>query len=473
MANSAYKAFVEAYNNFDYRPLKGESLRKFYVDDFTKDTVKSIKSAVKITERFRKILVIGHTGCGKSTILNKVTEELQYDYHVVSFSIADELNMMDIETLDILMVVYMQLIHAAKEKGIESPLLQRFEEFIKESLNLDEVGFNLLELLSFKIKVEPESREKIRKAFRTRLETLQSNLSEACETISKQSATFKLTKQASEDLGDETIPIPQDVLNALQPLRNQEYTTKEEFSKIVEQHIEDKKQADRYKDLILKHAKTEKDVLIIIDDLDKLAQYPAEKIFCQETHLLSMIDAKIIFTFPLATYYSPAFVQIGDEFTDEFIRLVNLYNVQREYQQASLDMLKKLVLKRIDGQYVSDDAMKYLIDHSGGLLRDLVSFMQDACKIAIDEEAESIDNNAGIPQKVVQTKINEYNRLFDFPKYEQDVREIMEKQDRGRIQSEHLIHLLRYRFILEYGKLAEHSWYDAHPCLKKCLKRSR
>ena len=37
-----YDAFVKAYNNFDYRPLEGESMRKFYVDDFTKDTTNSI-----------------------------------------------------------------------------------------------------------------------------------------------------------------------------------------------------------------------------------------------------------------------------------------------------------------------------------------------------------------------------------------------------------------------------------------------
>jgi len=55
MSDVTYDAFVKAYNNFDYRPLKGEFLRKFYVDDFTKDTTDSIVKTVKISERFRKI----------------------------------------------------------------------------------------------------------------------------------------------------------------------------------------------------------------------------------------------------------------------------------------------------------------------------------------------------------------------------------------------------------------------------------
>lgn len=474
MANSAYDALVEAYNNFDYRPLKGEGLRKFYVDDFTKDTVKSIKSTVKITERYRKILVIGHTGCGKSTILNKVAEELKNDYHIVSFSVADELNMMDIDTIDILTVIYLQLVEYARKRQIRE-LMQALKDLLqlaKDRLDPNvsaEAGVELWKTLTFKIKVEPEFRDKIRKEFKTRLETLQKNITEACKTISQRTATFKLTEKSFRNLCHETVSPPEKMLKALLPLQDQEYATEEAFMKVILEHVKDEKLVERYKGLFTKHARTEKDILVIIDDLDKLTETPAEKIFCKETHLLTMLDAKIIFTFPLANYYSPTFVQIGDQFSDEFIRLVNLYNIAGEYLPDSLDMLKKLVLKRIEPQYVSDDAMKYLIDHSGGLLRDLVKFMQDACKIAIDEETKIIDSSTGIPQKVVQARVNEYKHHFDFPKYGNDLQEIIDKRDRAKINSEHLIHFLRYRFVLEYGKRGEESWYDAHPCLKKCL----
>jgi signal recognition particle GTPase len=115
MANENYDDFVKAYNNFDSRPLAGESMRKFYVDDFTKDITHSIIKTIQITERFRKILIIGHTGCGKSTILNKVAEELKDQYHVVAFSVADKLNLMDIETIDILTTIYLQLICSLKD----------------------------------------------------------------------------------------------------------------------------------------------------------------------------------------------------------------------------------------------------------------------------------------------------------------------------------------------------------------------
>lgn len=406
MANEHYNDFVEAYNRFDSRPLKGQSMKDFYVDDFTKDITNSIIKTIEITDKYRKILVIGHTGCGKSTILNKVAEELKKRYHVAAFSVADTLNLMDMETIDVLMTIYLQLLYSLKEvqEGID-PFLRASGELIKEirkKLKLDgEVGFNLLESISFKIKVESEARETIREEFRKQVETIQQNISNVYDEIRK---------------------------------------------------------------------KTKKDILIIIDDLDKLQdEASTKKIFFKEAHMFIMLKAKIIFTFPLATYYSPEFVHITDKFSHEFIRLLNLYNIEKNYQESSLAVLKKLVLKRIEQKFISPEALKYLIDHSGGLLRDLIKFIQDACKIAIDRDLPVIDEKTS--QKVVCDKINEYDRLFDFTKYENKVKKIIETQNRYAVENEILVYLLRYLFVLQYGRQGEQTWYDAHPCLKDRLKR--
>lgn len=404
MADENYDAFVKAYNNFDSRPLEGESMRKFYVDDFTKDITHSIIKTIQITEKFRKILIIGHTGCGKSTILNKVAEELADKYHVVAFSVADKLNLMDIETIDILTTIYLQLICSLKDmqQGIEG-ILKSFGELvknIKNKLNLEEVEFKLLESISFKIKVESESRDAVREAFRKQVETIQQNISKVCEEILE---------------------------------------------------------------------KTKKDILIIIDDLDKLKDEDlTEKIFFKESHMITMPKAKIIFTFPLATYYSSGFLHITDKFSHEFIRLVNLYDIEKNYLESSFAILKKLVMKRIDERFISDNALKYLINHSGGLLRDLIKFMQDACKIVIDRDLSVIDDETS--KKVIRDKVNEYGRLFDFPGYESEVKKIIESQNKFSTENKTLVYLLRYLFILEYGKQGEQTWYDAHPCLKSLIR---
>ncbi|MDM8540753.1 AAA family ATPase [Desulfococcaceae bacterium HSG9] len=411
MSDDTFDAFVKAYNNFDYRPLEGESMQKFYVDDFTKDTTNSIVKTVKISERFKKILIIGHRGCGKSTILNKVAEDLQNEYHIVSFSVTEELNIMDVEAIDILMVIYLQLINSIKSNEIhgvkdnndwKEQVLKPFEKLISQNLKIKEAegAISLLKIVSFKIKVEPESRDAIRKGFKKQLQRLQQNISDACKEISK------LKK---------------------------------------------------------------KDMLVIIDDLDKLQDEEAcDKIFFKETHLLSKLESKIIFTFPLFAYYSPAFRLISDQFDNKFIQLVNLYDIDENIKESSMTILKKLVLKRIDPKHVSDEAMQYLIDKSGGLLRDLILFMQNACKIVIDKEASVINDE--IVQKVIHDKINEYNRIFNFPGYKDKVKQIIQDKNKEGTKNDDVIYLLRYLFVMEYGSAGEKSWYDAHPCLKACLE---
>ncbi len=403
--NNITEALTEAYNNFDSRPLAGETLRKFYIDDFTKIPVNSIKTTIKISEKFRKMLVIGHRGCGKSTILNKVAEELKEDFHIISFSAADTLNMNDVETIDILISIYLQILNSINESGISVPIAS-FDDImntVKSRLKISEAGVNLLKILTFKIKVENESRSALREEFRNQIEILDNGISECIDRISKH------------------------------------------YQKVV------------------KNSKR-KDVLIIIDDLDKLDSECGEKVFFQDSHLLTMPKAKIIYTFPLETYYCESFNTFKDRYEDQFISLVVVD--QEKNGDIGIKKLQKMVLQRIDQQYITEEALKEMIPASGGLLRDLIKFMQDACKKAIVHDAKIIDKT--IAEQVINSTANHYKRLFDFPNYREYVMKISSNSQRSEIENKKLIYLLKYLFILEY-RFKDDLWYDAHPCLKKIL----
>jgi len=390
-----YDAFVKAYNNFDSRPLSKEWGKDFYIDDFTKDAVNEITTTIRITERFKKMLVIGHRGCGKSTILNKVAEDLQNEYHVVAFSAADVINMMDVEVVDILLGTYLQVLESVEKKPkLSGKLLEPFRRlmgfFFKD---IQEV--NLLGVTSIKFKVEPESREAIRQGLRSQMDMLQKNLSKACDDI---------------------------------------------------------------------HVESKKDILIIIDDLDKLETKFAERIFYANSDLLTLPQAKIVYTFPLDTYYCSDFIRIRDRYADQFISLVNLKSAKGDYLEASRQALAKLILRRIDKSLIAEEAMQYLIDMSGGLLRDVVKFMQDACKLAIVDKSLRIE--PATVGNAINAHINDYYRVFDFPKYIEKVQYIAETKK--TIDNETLVYLLRYLFVLEYRHNQE-LWYDVHPCLNKAL----
>ncbi|MCP4107663.1 MAG: AAA family ATPase [Desulfobacteraceae bacterium] len=404
-----YNTFAKAYNNFDSHPLKGESLKQFYSDDLNRDTVKRIITSVSKAEPHKNILITGHIGSGKSTILNKIAELLKDKYHIAAFSASDELNLTDVETPDILVVIYLHLIKSVKDNLPEN-VLKSFEQIMKPArkhLNINtENPVKLLETVLLKIRTQTESRVIIRKIFRKNIEILQQYISKACNTISKQ---------------------------------------------------------------------VKKEVLIIADDLDKLDNESAEKIFFGEPSALAMPEPRIIYAFPLAACYSPSYACIADKFASESVPLIHLRDIHGKYQKESLVKLMKLALKRIDKKLISGEALKCLAEKSGGLPGDLIKSMQDACKIAASNGAPVITED--ISKKAVQYNISEYKRFFDFPKYEKQVIKIIKTRRRDEIAVENISYLLQYHFVLKYGAQendkSDKSWYGAHPYLRKCFERGK
>jgi len=396
--------FIKSYNHFDGRPLIGQTLRDFYIDDFCKTSVKEIATTVEISEQFRKMLLIGHRGCGKSTILNKVAEELRAKYYVVSFSASDELNMMDVETVDILLAAYLQLLKSLDKNWLiklleKDSTIKEFIDILKKPLKLETSikDIELFKTIAFKFKVENESRAEMRSGLHGQIKELLDNIDKICKEIEKQK---------------------------------------------------------------------EKTILIIIDDLDKLETNFAEKIFFENQLLLTLPKVKVIYTFPLDTYYCDDYIRISDRYDDQFIPLVNLKNKEGQEITANIDSLWKLINCRIESNLVKPEAGNYLIENSGGLLRDLVKFMQDACKLAIVEEKEVIDLE--IAQQVVSKYINDYYRVFDTVKYKTAIEAISATKEKDG--NENLIYFLRHLFALEYRQ-DKQLWYDIHPCLKMALAR--
>ena len=402
------KNFKNAYNNFDIRKLSGGFLANFYVEEFTKKSVERIIATINVSKYSWKMLVIGHKGCGKSTIINKVAEEIKNDYHIVVFEANEVLNLMDVETIDILVAIYMQILKSMQRQQIKVSmnLFRKIMDFVKEDVDWNETADKLLDKLSIKLKAEDKTRGKVREKLRTQIRILQENIAGACKDIQKAS---------------------------------------------------------------------NKEVIVIIDELDKLDRELAQKIFIQDSTLITMQEVKIIFTFPLESYYSESYLTVKEQYRSQLIPLVNLYNIEKQYQQQSLLDLRDLVFKRIDAALVEDDALKYLIDNSGGLLRHLMKFMQDACLTCIIDNSHKIDKK--IAEQTVAGFVNDYVRLYDHYQYGEQVSRFVAKVQktkyfltREELDNKTLISLLSILFLLEY-RHENDLWYDLHPCFKKSLDR--
>ncbi len=438
--------FKKAYNYFDPKPLEIKQLEEFYIEYFSQSAVKELKTTIDITEKYRKLLVVGHRGCGKSTVLNKICQDIQEkknQYTIVAFSASDVVNISEIEAIDILFAIYFRVFektlqsdskeqldkinkqrpndnigggtnllpNASKvpvKEELESsvatiPIIKnQFQELFKKlsiPIGLSDVNVSLLGLISFKYKVESETRSNVRIKLKEETKELQRNIKNACDTLK---------------------------------------------------------------------SITKKETIIIIDDLDKLSSDVAKNIFFKNYNLLSDTPSKVIYTFPLDVYYEPEYNKYSDLYDEIFIPICNLTDIAGNERYENKNALFEMVYKRIDKKLVSPIALSYLIDMSGGLLRDLVKFMQDACKFAIMDKINQITED--IAKKVVERKINAIDRVFDSIKYKEVIFEI--ERDHHSISKEHLVYLLHNLFVREYREGSD-VWYIIHPCLKKALTSSK
>lgn len=109
------ESFEEMIKVFSPFPLNGENYTEFYVDTSKERSVmnasKSIVNCFNIDiNPYMKILFMGHKGCGKSTEIKNISEQLKDKYSIVNFSIADEVELQGIEYIDVVFIVMEQLL---------------------------------------------------------------------------------------------------------------------------------------------------------------------------------------------------------------------------------------------------------------------------------------------------------------------------------------------------------------------------
>jgi len=467
--------FTEAYHNFGNFPLTEENYERFGIDLLTKDIVDHIIKTIETSERLQKILVIGHSGCGKTTVLRQVAhdEELNKKNHVIMFSLGKELNLLDIESIDIMLVIYMKLIYALPS-DLSRNHMEAFDRLLKNSIegfDIKDVIPDLMKIVSFKLRTDYKFRKNIRKNLKKNIADLQKNISMVCKEFSSQIyRCYRITERVLKSLQDQEVS--EKVISQLQTIKGEEYKSELKFSRILQDQIGDV-QTMHYKPVIIKHAWIESpmDPVIIIDSSDKLLHKAVKQIFFEESHILRTLEAKIIFSFPLSAYYHPNFFQIRDFFLNEFIRPVNLYDMTGYFHEDAFESLSNMIGKRMERELISDDALKYIITSSGGLLRDLVRMMQMCCKTSVSEKNKIIDKKTA--QRAVNEMTDIYTRFMDFSEYRELLEKIMKTRFKTGMLHNKLTYLLKYHFVLEYGINKNPTWYDVHPCLKESFLRQQ
>lgn len=393
------------------KALFDEELKKYYVEMGENETrVLKLKIRLELgleTGEPIKILFTGHGGSGKSTALNRLVSNLSDKFFVVNYNVLDLLGD-DIDYTDVLFSILAQLVENARKNKISlgSALIERTNKW-------------------------------------------------------GQTITENLISSTKEGLGfGAGLP---GLLNIFTWMKS-ENDTRTEIRKEISPRVSEL--ISIINDTVIEIESTGKQVLVIIDNLEKLNPEKALNLFWNHGTQLSQPMCKIIYTFPISLKISDRFTQIRMNFSDD-IMYPNIKihepngSVNRESKERAL--MKEIVAKRVNSNLFEPEALEYIIDMSGGVLRDYIRIIRDSAVTALTRGKTVID------KAVAEEVVSDLKNTFQAQLSDEDYDVLLEvsrsksiKRDQG------LVGLLHNLSVLEYAN--GRNWCDLHPIVRTILE---
>ena len=417
------EAFQRAYVNLDLLPLQGQKeLEKFRVT-YGEDVLAELEQLIEDDDsRDRKTIFAGHRGCGKSTLLAEFGRRCEEgNYFVVLFSIANTIEMSDVNHINILFAIAVNLMAKAEQEevNISPSLRQSFLDWFATKTQTvatgaevkAEAGFNLFSLIQNKLKAEASVRNELKREFERKVSELVAQINAIAAAVE----------------------------NA-----------------------------------------TGKQILVIIDDLDKLDLATVREVYREHIKALFLPGFRIIYTTPIASLRDgPLRATMISETDDQIVEMqvaklfkkvdsrAEAMEPIEENRQKLCDMLDR----RIGPQLMEPEIAEAIVLKSGGVLRELIRLANKCCRICLRQirRAEN-EETILINQEVFDQAVQDMRLDFEAPLGKADY-EILRatyqsfKPEDPKAQA--FLDLLHGLHILEYrnGQI----WYDLHPVVTDLL----
>jgi hypothetical protein len=410
---------TKAMNNFSITKLEFSGQAgpaqspEFYVDR-SGNPFGEVRTLLLGSQGYDKILFTGHIGSGKSTELNRIAAdpEVQKKFMVVRYSVSDELDIMAISHIDVLISIGAKV----------------FELAVKAKLRLN-AGF-LKELRSWKNTVTEFEKIQVEEAGVEAKAKLSAFFATVLGNLKREHLTRKKVREELEPRLSELLKI----LNLI---------------------IDDVKLA----------LPPGKDLLVVIDDLDHITNIEdAKRLYREAGSFLLEPRCKIIYTIPIALHYSAEFKEILNVFgMSYFLPNVRVRTRTGKPDPGGFQELKTLVSKRMDLSLIDDDALKATIENSGGVVRELVRILRDACVKAVNRKRGRIALD--LANESCAMLRNEFGRMLDKEHYEK-----LEQIKKTKIAGSDplTLQILHNLAALEYQN--NERWCDIHPLVDKLLQ---
>nr|WP_325237952.1 hypothetical protein [uncultured Oscillibacter sp.] len=414
-------------NAFDPLALSMQELARFYYNGTmparTKD--KYVSPIEDIYEDcigqsvHNTFLLLGNRGCGKSTELNAMSARLMKEgFPVVTVECGYNLNLKDPVYTDLLFLMGEALLSVAKDKGCT--LANKTENIIRnfwadvESTTTITKGSDLG--VEFGISTEtPPPVSLILKLIGT------------IKTELKANTEIRTTcrEQIKKHLGD--------WINAL----NQIATS-------IAQKLNGKRP------------------IIIFEDLDKLHSTEVWKVFYEDASKLAGFKFPVIYTFPSAFSYDPRFQMLELYFIPKKFPMIQLEQIDGTTYEKGYEAIIKIIEKRANPALFNEDALRLLIQKTGGSLRNLFTTINASFKRANRRKSNIIQGED------VEWALKDFRDSLTI-QIDSESYVFLANICRGNHQQiedrKMLLEMLQKGIVLEHD-----GWYNVHPLIVDFLK---
>ncbi|GBO55493.1 type II secretory pathway, ATPase PulE/Tfp pilus assembly pathway, ATPase PilB [Pseudanabaena sp. lw0831] len=419
--NQLIEVFREAANNLELFPLDNASTLDRFAIEYDLETLEELAALVEDSpSQSSKIIFSGHTGCGKSTLLAALAQKLHDRFFVVRFSIANTIENADVNHVTILFAIALKIMQEAEIQNVTiSPK-------IKESL-----------LNWFAKKTKSEE--------------------------------LKVTGEAS--IGAKLLELIGLKLKVDAVIRQE---IKQEFERKVSELV-----AKLNEIAAIANGASGKNILVIIDDIDKLEIPVIRDVFINNIKALFLPNLQIIYTLPISALHDKDIVPILETETSDRIvpmRILKLYKKGESRHpdptpvMEIVDKLEKLLAKRIDLELFEPEALQKVIAYSGGVLREVIRIVQQSCRICLRQlrslPEDGDVSNLKISLTVVEEAANNLRLQMSRPLGKVDyeiLKTVYQYYAPDDPRDSEFLGLLKGLPVLEYRNARE--WHDVHPLL--------
>lgn len=409
---------------YEPNPLQGDDFNKFHVDasdargDNSSEKISMFFSELKDTPQ--KILFMGHRGSGKSTELWKVITDLEPNFKIISFSIKEEIDIIDLKYIDLIFLILKKLLDSVKDEKINlgDSLIDNLYNYwygkkILEVIKTDkyeagvntEAKLNILNQIIFSIKGILSTGKETKEIVRTDIEPSLSELLKSMNDI--------ITKIKIELVKKNKVP------------------------------------------------------LIIIEDLDKLEIPIAEDLFLNHKNILTALDIHIIYTFPVFLRYSSKYSEIKDAFSlQELLSVIKINNKNGTPHDKGRRTLKNIIEMRADKNLFEDGVLDFVIEKTGGVLRNIFEILKDASLRNIVNNRNSNILTLDIVKNAYMSFKSDFERKIR-KEHIDKLKEIYHDPQKRPLSDDVLMELLYNTAVIEYNG---ERWCNLHPAVEEILK---